>query len=331
MIRNSGSRSTIFLSHQQPLDTKFSFWPGFFASVLSTAFGANAVAIKMSLLGLGPFTAAGLRLAMASLVIILWAGAAGRTLQVDRKQIQPLVILTFLTLLQLSLLYLGISRTNASRASLIVNLDPFFILLLAHFFISGDRITVRKFLGILIAFSGVALVFLPKEGVSENLRTGDVITLLSTVVWSSRTVYLKRVIHSFHPFHTVFYPMIFSVPFLFLGGWLLDKPQIGQADWTVLAALLYQVGVASLGWVAWYSLLQKHGAVALHSFMFISPIAGVLLGGVILGEPLTRNLLVALVLIICGILTVQSRKRQPPEVSGPGDSESPRQGGAGPH
>jgi drug/metabolite transporter (DMT)-like permease len=107
--------------------------------------------------------------------------------------------------------------------------------------------------------------------------------------------------------------MIFSVPFLLLEGWLLDEPQIGHVDWLVLTALFYQIGVASLGWVAWYSLLQKHGAVALHSFMFISPIAGVLLGGVILGEPLTRSLLASLVLIICGILTVQSRKRLSPE------------------
>jgi len=319
----------LFLNNQRPLDNKFSSWSVLFASVISAAFGANAVAIKVSLLGLGPFTAAGLRLAMASLAIILWARATGRTLQVDRQQIRPLFILTSFTIVQLSLLYLGISRTNASRAALIVNLDPFFILLLAHFFISGDRITARKFLGLLIAFSGIALVFLPKEGVSENLRTGDLITLLSTVLWSSRTVYLKRVIHSFHAFHTVFYPMIFSVPFLFLGGWLLDKPQIGHVDWAVLAALLYQVGVASLGWVAWYSLLQKHGAVALHSFMFISPITGVLLGGVILEEPLTRYILVALVLIICGILTVQSRKRESLEVPGPGGSKSrlPAKGG----
>ncbi len=139
---------------------------GLVAAVLSAAFGANAVAIKMSLLGIGPFTAAGLRLTMASVAILLWARSTGRTLRVDKEQVRTLVVMSLLFTIQLSLLYLGISRTNASRATLIINIDPFLILILAHFFIKGDTITSKKLLGIVMAFSGVALVFLQKEGVT---------------------------------------------------------------------------------------------------------------------------------------------------------------------
>jgi len=44
--------------------------------------------------------------------------------------------------------------------------------------------------------------------------------------------------------------------------------------------------------------------VALHSFIFIMPIAGVALGGLVLGEPITSRLVVALALIVSGILIV---------------------------
>jgi len=51
-------------------------------------------------------------------------------------------------------------------------------------------------------------------------------------------------------------------------------------------------------------MLKKYGAVSLHSFIFIMPIAGVLLGGLVLGEPITPKILLALLLIVSGIFIV---------------------------
>ena len=83
---------------------------------------------------------------------------------------------------------------------------------------------------------------------------------------------------------------------------------IVHLDGKVISALLYQSLVtASFGFVAWNTMLLKYGAVALHSFIFIMPIAGVLLGGLILGEPITWELLTALALIVSGIVIVNFR------------------------
>ena len=76
-------------------------------------------------------------------------------------------------------------------------------------------------------------------------------------------------------------------------------------DPKVLVALLYQgLATASFGFVAWHTMLRKYGAVSMHSFLFIMPIAGVFLGGLVLGEPITFNILVALALIVSGISIV---------------------------
>ena len=117
---------------------------------------------------------------------------------------------------QLSLFYLGISKTNASRAVLLVNLQPFFTLFLAHYFIPGDRITKRKILGILIGFTGVAFVFLEKKGVSADFQIGDLMILAAAFIWSCNAVYTKRIIHAYKPFHLALYPMIFSAFIFFL-------------------------------------------------------------------------------------------------------------------
>ena len=276
-----------------------------FTSILCIGFGANAIAIKISLSGLGAFTTAGLRFSIATLAIFLWARTTRRSFIIKKGQAHQLSIISILFTVQLGLLYLGLSRTNASRATLLINLQPFFVLLLAHCFIPGDQITKRKILGLFMGFTGMAMVFLGRKGVTTDIQTGDFMILITAFVWACNTVYTKKIINAFDPFHIVLYPMIFSVPFFFLAGLLWDGKMIDYVNANVLGSLMYQSLVtASFGFVAWNSMLQKYGAVSLHSFILIIPIAGVLLGGLVLGEPITFNILLALVLIVSGILVV---------------------------
>lgn len=290
---------------------ELSFPAAVFTVCLCTLFGANAVAIKISLAGLGAFTTAGLRFGIAAVAIFLWARITGRTFHVQKEQIQPLLILAIVFTVQLSLFHLGLSKSNASRGTLLLNLQPFFTLFLAHFFIPGDRITARKTLGILMGFAGVAFVFLEKKGITADFYVGDLMILTSTFMWSCSAVYTKRIIHAYLPFHIVFYPMMLAVPFFFLEGLLWDRAMIFHMDAGILGALLYQSLItASFGFVAWTNLLRKYGAVALHSFIFIMPIAGVLLGGLLLGEPITPKILIALLLIVSGILVVHFKQKK---------------------
>ena len=86
---------------------------------------------------------------------------------------------------------------------------------------------------------------------------------------------------------------------------------ISHLDGRILGALLYQSLVtASFGFVAWNNMLHKYGAVALHSFVFILPIAGVALGGLVLDEPVTLKIIIALVLVSSGILIVHWKAKK---------------------
>jgi len=288
-----------------------SFSAAIFTACICTLFGANAVAIKISLTGLGVFTTAGLRFGIASVAVFFWARFTGRSFYIKKRQVPQLLIISMLFAVQLSLFYLGLSKSNASRGTLLLNIQPFFVLFLAHFFIPGDRITIRKTLGILMGFTGVTFVFLEKKGIAADFQTGDMMILTASFLWSCSAVYTKRIIHTFQPFHIVLYPMIFAVPIFFIEGALWDGAMIAHLNAKIILALLYQSLVtASFGFVAWITMLRKYGAVALHSFIFIMPIAGVLLGGLILGEPITAKLLVALLLIVSGILVVHFKQEK---------------------
>jgi drug/metabolite transporter (DMT)-like permease len=295
-----------------PQNKDFSFLAASFTVFICMLFGANAVAIKISLEGIGVFTTAGIRFGIASVAIFLWARITGRSFEIKKEQFFQLILIAIVFTAQLSLFYLGLSKSNASRGTLLVNFQPFFTLFLAHFFIPGDRITKRKIMGILLGFAGVAFVFLEKKGVTSNFNMGDMLILMAAFLWSCNAVYTKRIISAYKPFQIALFPMIFSVPFFFLEGVLWDHHMVTFIDSKIIGAMVYQSLVtASFGFVVWNSLLQRYGAVALHSFIFIMPISGVLLGGLILGEPITTNILIAMLLIVAGILMTHIKQKNP--------------------
>jgi drug/metabolite transporter (DMT)-like permease len=286
------------------------------AAVLAMAgicilFGANSVAIKISLAGFGPFTVAGLRFATAAMAIALWARVTGRPFRLTKAQWRHLLILSAIFLVQLSMFYWGLSLTYASRGILIVNFQPFVVLILVHFFIPGDRITLKRIIGLSLGFAGVMLVLLGNSSLDAGLRTGDAIIFGATLLWGINTVYVKRIISGFRAFQITFYPMVVSAPLFLLAGALWDPVMIGDIDLAVSAAFIYQSLVtAAFGFVVWNYFLKNYGAVTVNSFMFIMPISGVCLGGLILGEPLTGNILGAMLLIGSGIAVVNFRRKK---------------------
>ena len=105
--------------------------------------------------------------------------------------------------------------------------------------------------------------------------------------------------------------MYFAAPLLLAAALIWERPMIGELNLTVIGALAYQVLVtASFGFVLWNTIQQRYGVVALYSYVFLIPISGVALGGILLDEPVaTFGMLGALALIVVGILVVNLRRR----------------------
>lgn len=274
-------------------------------AALCILFGSNSVLVKIVLRGFGMFTAAALRFGMTALILIVWARLTGRSIKVVKNQVHHLVILGIIFTLQMSFFYFGLTLTYASRTALLVNIQPFFVLLLAHFLIPGDRISVPKVTGMMLAFMGILYLFLDDSLVSEDIRSGDFIIVMATLAWGISAVYIKRIIHNYAPFHIVLYPMAGASLIAGIAAFLFDAQMIGDLTPESVGCLFFQgLITGAIGFVMWTSMQQKYGTVAVHSFLFLVPISGVFLGGFILNEPITMRILIALVLIVAGITVV---------------------------
>ena len=276
-------------------------------------FGGNAVAIKFSLQGLGGFTAAGLRFGTASMIIILWARFTETPLRLTRRQVGQTLFLSGIFVCQLSLFYHGLERTTASHGVLISNVLPFFVLILAHFFIPGDRITLKKALGMVFGFAGVLFLFFDAAGLDANLKTGDIMVLCAVGLWSISAVRVKQINAGYNAIQITLYPMMFAVPFFLLAGFFWDEQMISNVEPPVILAMIYQTFVtASFGFLVWNNLLQRFGATALHSFLFIMPLAGVMAGVTFLDETVTPYLAASILFIVLGVMVVNIKRKTPP-------------------
>jgi len=194
---------------------------------------------------------------------------------------------------------------------LISNVLPFCVLIMAHFFIPGDSVTIRKGIGITLGFIGVLFLLFDRQDLNSDLQQGDFIILLAVLCWSSSVIFVKRIIDQYNPIQITVYPMMFGSPFFLLAGYLWDDQMIITINATVINALLYQAIIsASFGFIAWNSLLQRFGATTLHSFVFIMPLAGVLFGVLLLGDTITGHLIISIACIVAGVIIVNMKRKK---------------------
>ena len=283
----------------------------FFTVFLCMLFGGNGVAMKLSYTGLGPFTAAGFRFSIASVLLVCWSRYRNIPLKLTWVQWRLILVQSLIFTFQVGCFHLGLAHTTASHGAIISNVLPFLVLIFAHLFIPGDRITVKKGVGILMGFTGVVVLFFDRPDMGAGTYTGDLIVLMAVLCWSVSAIYIKRVNEYFHAVQITLYQMVIAIPAFFISGWIWDGSMVGEITPVVVESILYMgVVTAGFGFVAWNTMLQKFGASVLHSFVFIIPLAGVTSGVLFLGEPVTPYLLISVVCIVIGIVVVNMRRRR---------------------
>jgi len=294
------------MTNNVPSNEKLTVWTALNIVLITLIFGSSSVVIKISMFGFGPFTALAIRSSIALIAILVWAIATHRPLKLKKGQFPQVLFIATLSFIEMTMYFVGFSKTDASRGSLLMNIQPFFILILAHFFIPGDRITLKKIFGIIFGFLGVLFIFMENRGVASDLMVGDLLIIVGVLCWAVNAIFVKLRIHNFEPFHLVMYSLLLGLPAFFLQAFIFDSQMIGEINTASVSALFY-LGIITVGfgYVAWTKIMQKVGATTLHAFVFLIPVSGVLLGGLVLGEPLTYKIFLALMFIVAGIMVVQ--------------------------
>jgi len=219
---------------------------------------------------------------------------------------------------EFALIYVGLQYTLASRTYLLVYTAPFFAALGAHFCLKDDRLNWWKGTGLVVAFAGVALLFVRKLGpsTSESLK-GDFMALVAGALWAATTLYIKRYLTGkTRPLQAVFFQLFFSCPLLIGLSFLTESPLISGFSALTGISLFYQcIVVASVSFIFWFELVHRYPVSLLHAFTFFVPVFGISISGVLmLGEVITTRLVLALCMVGLGMIMVNHRPGKDPRV-----------------
>ena len=272
--------------------------------------GGNPVAVKYSLLAFPPLWTAFFRFAIAIVCVGIWAKMSGVTIWPARHEWRALALISALFTVQIAAMNIGFDFTTGSMGAVLIATNPIFAALFAHFLIAGDKLSVAKSIGLLVAFSGTALVFMRGGGDLQPIRGGwgNVILLMSACLLGGRLIVSAKVLQKMNEARVVLWQMILSLPVFALGGFMFESIQWEAIDWQPLAGLAYQgVIVAGLGFTVSFYLIKRFAPSVIVSFNFVSPIAGVLLSAWLLGDVITGYLWAGLLLVAVGLFLITRR------------------------
>lgn len=278
--------------------------------ILCALWGGNMAAIKFSNRGMAPMFTAGLRSLLAAGLMYLWMRFRGEPLFPQGLKKIHAVMVGVLFGLEFACIYISQRYTFAGRSYIFLYTHPFWVAWGAHYLIPGDRLSRGRFLGLVLAFTG--LVFAFAEGLSRfsaAVLWGDFLILLAALGWAATTLYIKRyLLGSCGAFQTLIYQLLFSAPLLLILSFFLEGTPVRFLDGTILLSFFYQtVIVAWLSYWAWFYLIHIYPVTSLATFSFFTPIFGVFISSLVLREPLSFSLLISLVLISLGIYRVNKR------------------------
>ncbi|MCK4203254.1 DMT family transporter [Brucella pituitosa] len=267
--------------------------------------GLNQVAIKIGNRGFNPMLMAAGRAALGGLCVFLWCYWKRIPLFGRDGTLKPGILAGLLFGVEFVLIFLAMELTSVGRVTLMMNVMPFWVAIGSHFLL-GERMSVRAFIGMCVAFLGVFVVF--SDHISRpgpNAVYGDLLALISGMLWGMTTLVIKRSkLASAAPEKTLLYQLavaaLVPLPFIPLSGPLIRDPDM----LSVLSFLFQSMFVVAVTYPLWFWMVRRYPASKLSNFAFLTPAFGVLLSGVLLNEHLGWKIFVALALIGLGLIII---------------------------
>jgi drug/metabolite transporter (DMT)-like permease len=275
-------------------------------ALVCVVWGSTYLFIKLGVGVLPPYLLGGVRFSIAGAILVAACLATGRRLPSDWRTFRRAALVGIL------LLVIGNGLLNTSEkylssglAALLVATFPIWTTLIASFGQGGERLGASGWAGLAVALAGVAILVKPFESGVESSWTGVIVALAASFMWAVGTVYARRRVSDADPFGAsavetiVAGPLMLGVHFLFEHG---QPIAWGGQAWLAIG---YLAIVGSLvGFTAFVFITAHMPSSKVATYAYVNPVVAVLLGWLVLEEPVTWRLALGGVTILAGLLLV---------------------------
>lgn len=275
---------------------------------LGFVWGGTFPLIKLALEGITPIWLAAGRIGFAALLLgAIWGTRGFALFKAQTSWPAVLIIGAFSTALPFMLINWGQQHVSAGFTGLSMAAIPLMVLPLAHVFIPGERMVLRRLIGFVIGFIGVALLIGGKafESSSSELELLGRLACLSAAGCYAMSSILTRRLPPVDPLGLAALLLLIGMVIILPAAWVVEgPPKIPEGHILALIALLGLIPTAAANLLR-VIVVREAGPTFMTLTNYQVPVWAVLLGAIFLGEALTGAMLIAMVLILSGLCISQ--------------------------
>lgn len=278
--------------------------------VLCAVWGMQQIVIKFANAEIPPILQAGLRSAIAAVLVLAWARWRGIPLLDKDASARPGMLAGLLFALEFVFIFVGVEHTTVSRMVVFLYTAPCFTVLGLHLFVPGERMGLRQGSGVLLAFGGLVTAFADRA-VGGSLL-GDGMGVLAALFWAATTVVIRATaLARVSATKVLLYQLLISALIMLPLSFALGERSVAVPSAPTLWAMAYQgVIVAFASYLAWFWLLTRYVAGRLLVFSFLTPLFGVLFGMLLMGDRPSSHFFMAAAMVVSGIVLVNLPARK---------------------
>jgi drug/metabolite transporter (DMT)-like permease len=279
------------------------------ATLCCLLWGGNAVAVKYAIsdAGLPPIGGAGVRFLISLPVVALICRRSGIVWRVDRRYWWLLLAHGVLTAVQIGSFNWGTSHSEAGRSSVFINIHPLVVAPMAWLLL-GERLGWRGILGLLAAALGVVVILARPLMLGGGLA-GDLVVLASGLIFGLQAIAQKKTFPVIPPTTLLLVQSALAVPLSFLYSAAFEGASSYHFTPRAIWGLAYQgLFVSGVAFATWMILLRRYPASRLAAVAFLTPLFGITIATLTMGERFTPPLAVGSLLVGLGIYLVAGEK-----------------------
>ncbi|MGB2131012.1 MAG: DMT family transporter [Marinobacterium sp.] len=276
--------------------------------MLCLGWGFQQIAIKLAANDIAPTLQIGLRSAFAATVLLLLMLRAEGKRAFSDGTLKAGLLAGSMFALEFLFVGEGLAHTSASHMVVFLYTSPIFTALGMHFIHPDERLSRLQWLGIALAFVGICIAFLGSGQSEGTSLLGDTYALAAGATWGLTTVVIRGSSLSEAPaVKTLFYQMLMASLLLIGVAFAMGNGSMNWTPETTVNMALQAVLIALASYLTWFWLLKRYLASRMATFVFITPLLGVLFGVLILDEVLTANFVAGGLLVLTGIFLVSAK------------------------
>jgi len=273
--------------------------------------GFQQVLVKATIPELPPIFQAALRFAGATVLLWLWCWWRRIPLFQRDGSLWTGILAGALFALEFACLYAGLQFSAASRLTVFLYTSPFWVAVLLPLLVPSEKVRPLQWAGLALAFAAVVFALRDGWGSASAIDQwrGDLLALAAGMFWGLTTVVIRGTpLTRISAEKLLFYQVGVSAVALPLLSWALGERWVWSFSAFSTASLLAQTVVGAFAsYLAWMWMLGRYPATRISAFVFLTPVFALLFGALWLHEPVTLNLLAALVMVAAGIILVNRK------------------------